>query len=1235
MQPRSFVRTLVLSVTYGAVLLAARPELGLDWLSNGIDGACDISSGVPTGPSEDAGSGGRGHGDVTGVAGQRGGPGACCLDDGRCHEGQVAADCAGSHCALMPTQSCSADCDCLVGGSDLGPCIPRFVGSGTTCESSNCPQPAGTPGVCCMEIFECAKTGAPCNPKDGNPCNAGDDGTCDQVCAQADLLTHTPPTACPRPPDFVPDPVLVNSAGAKANPADHCTYQTNPGWYYRFRITLPGWVQFDFCGNDRIVPVRSSVLIEDCPCDGSTDYIQPLASGFGILVGHDLCTDSSYVAHWILDAGTYTIRVHTGKFCESSEQLVWCATDVDCAPGNACLGPNPVGFDARFTFQEDCPGACCNDAYPCETADDCPPNEHAQEPPECVGGLCVDHCSEVRYVECEDAGGDWIGELTPWPRSDCKCDGDPKVCPCDLGACCLDEGGCYDWNDAGMPPEACATLGEGEHHRGVYCSHDPCPVCEFDDNLHCQLDVEGKLYLSDRYMGIRRADDFRPGGVGVDPGTEITIQRICYEFGFVPRIGPECADDPPDHDFEVRFYEDDCGFPGTDIFGGPVVVDRAERTFAVSKTWRYSGPVSPPVAVTSEDCYWIEITGMGMNDCQTHWSGSLEGNSYSMGDFDMSYGMEDVRDNDLAFCIDAGIVVPTEPGVDGGCGSVPVACCVRNATPPPHANCTQSGYRECSDLGGVAFPYAECAPDSCPAPGNDLCHIEEDPPNPGTPPTGAFTICEGDPGEPLGAWEHYSGEDLNNRLGQCDEGPGFAVFGEVCHPSAQDCSDPLDDPPGKNPCSAHNFEAYECYVETDNRLAGTDGPLDGDECTLSSSFQADVWYTVTAPCKGKAIMTMCGADSQYNSMLSVYGDHTPDVQCPVESNFDLIECNDDYCSGTGGTASGVHFDATCGAVYIIRVGGYLQDGTSGGAAQGISEIHIGFLCQAETPLVPLELPDNEEHHARKHRYISVDATTNLVNSDPCAREVAIKVEIAEMMRCQNDLRRSCIDAADCPTVCEGALDTFSCRGDSCGVDGPCIDSGPCGPHPNVGLSWFVQEPQRNEHCPEPDGPPCDDEDWYARVDSAVHTQTWGGFSTLHIGDCEIVPGVTYYVYACDPLGDPCSDPLAVGTTWKPELMPHYGDVAGSVSPQNPCCFTPPDDYTSVIDFGAYLLTNQNWGTTDFPQAHPTWIDLHGPGAGIPPQYIIMVTDLTMMLRAFVDIWPYEYTIGGKAPGDCP
>ncbi len=299
----------------------------------------------------------------------------------------------------------------------------------------------------------------------------------------------------------------------------------------------------------------------------------------------------------------------------------------------------------------------------------------------------------------------------------------------------------------------------------------------------------------------------------------------------------------------------------------------------------------------------------------------------------------------------------------------------------------------------------------------------------------------------------------------------------------------------------------------------------------------------------------------------------------------------------------------------------------------------------ECALVPPALPSDETHQVRKHRYISINATTNR------DADTSIKVEIAEMNRCQNDLRRSCVDDQDCPTVCAAEPDLHSCGDGSICPDGVCIDSGPCGPHPNVGLSWYVQQPQtRGADCP---NGMCDEEDYYARVGPDLYVSDWkdecedaripgwtGGCATLHIGDCEIVPGVRYNVYACDRVtGTLCSDPLEVETTRRPNLSPHYGDTVGVVDPNNLCCYGPPDGYTNIHDVSAYQRTKQNWGTTNPPQAHPTWVTVHGAtspaGQGIPPNYILGVEDLFMILRAWIDAWPYENTLGGLAPGDCP
>ncbi len=441
-------------------------------------------------------------------------------------------------------------------------------------------------------------------------------------------------------------------------------------------------------------------------------------------------------------------------------------------------------------------------------------------------------------------------------------------------------------------------------------------------------------------------------------------------------------------------------------------------------------------------------------------------------------------------------------------------------------------------------------------------------------------------------------------------------------------------------------------------------------------------------CNGNGVPDECEPDSD--------GDGIPNAcdDCPKLNCDDGIACTTDTCDdpGTGCVNTPVHAvcddgnvctadtcDTSLGCQSTALSDGTacddgefctVQDVCTGGVCGGSPrDCSDGLFCNGEEACVfevcisgippcpgacdeqndsclsPLGLPANPKHHARKHRYLSVDATTNLPG------EISIKVEIAEMNRCQGDLRRSCIDDTDCPTVCQLEPDLHSCGDGSPCSNGVCVPTAPCGPHPDVGLSWFVQEPQtRGANCP---NGMCDEEDYYARVDAAVYGSDWddecedahipewtGGCATLHIGDCEIVPGVKYNVYACDPVaGDPCSDPLPVETTRKSELMPHYGDTVGVVDPANLCCYSPPDGYTNVHDVSAYQRTKQNWGTTNSPQAHPTWIAVHGAsspaGQGIPPNYILGVEDLFMILRAWVDIWPYENTLGGLAPGGCP
>ncbi len=1156
--------------------------------------------------------------------------GTCCDAVGYCATGGP-GDCPDKHCRGNPAVTCADDAECVVGEIDFGPCIPMFQGYGTLCDAYDvnvancCPQPVDAWGECCRDEYRC--TGGlnlPCDPGDGGACDSGNDGTCELACEGPIIYDiEVPPWWFPAWEPTVID-LTTDSRRAEFNSADTCAYQTNDGWYTSFHIDSCAVVTFNFCCTDPQLQLVSQFLVNGCPCGGPVVYIAPDVghSGFGDGCGNGhCCEDGNYSVQWTVRAGTYHYGVPAGIYCEQSGHP--CLSSTDCPPGEACKNFKQQ-LQAHIIVEPCEPQACCNDAYPCVTADDCPPAPFIG-PPECgIDNFCVEHCMWLSQFDCEDSGGDWLG-WNPWGAEICQ------YSPCDYGACCTAEGSCEDDNGTGISPAACSALPEGDYHGGVRCADRPCATCEFNmigpqiDHDHCQGDTGQYLFPSDRFQGTRRADDFRP--------QDSPIRSICFSFGFLTDESDECVDDPPQDDFHIRFYEDAFGFPETELpdSPGPVVIDRKEPIPAM-RTWQFHATVGGAggVEVSPGECYWLEITGMGDNECSTLWTHSEDGNNYGLRDDNMSYGPEDIRHNDVVWCIDTGIVAPTNPGTNGGCGDLPVACCTRDDTEP----CVQTGSRACSDQGNFGFPYSVCGTFQCPDPPNDLC--TSDPSGVGVPDMAAV-VCTGDPAYPeWGEWRFWTGE-LGDRLGQCDDWPGAAGYGQVCDPQTQDCREP-----STAVCMSHPNEAYECWFDGDNRLASTDGPLGGGACGNDNAFQADVWYKIAAPCRGRAVVTMCDGQWDYDGMLSVYGDATSDLLCPGPGYNDdeLLECNDEYCIGSA-TASGVHWDAEKYAIYLLRQGGWSANGELLDAAQGRAQFHLGFFCECYVPYEPPELPANPVHRAPKHRYLSIDPSRHAPNS------VAIKVELVSMKRCAGDLRRACLVDDDCPDVCENNNEFTCTDGDQCNGSA-CISTGPCGEHPDVGLSWFVQEPQtRGEGCP---NGVCGDEDFYARLDAdEVYSSDWSASSTLHIGDCQIVPAATYAIYYCDPVNPTiCSDgsadeyctpplpPPLFATQPLPFNAPgtrgSYGDVVGPVTPD--AKFAPPDGIANVVDLVGYVLTGQNWGTPNLPQAHPTWIDLHGLGAGNPPNYILNVSDLTQIMFGLQGI-PWANGSGNLQPGECP
>ncbi|MHC4697656.1 MAG: hypothetical protein ACYTFA_13040 [Planctomycetota bacterium] len=321
-------------------------------------------------------------------------------------------------------------------------------------------------------------------------------------------------------------------------------------------------------------------------------------------------------------------------------------------------------------------------------------------------------------------------------------------------------------------------------------------------------------------------------------------------------------------------------------------------------------------------------------------------------------------------------------------------------------------------------------------------------------------------------------------------------------------------------------------------------------------------------------------------------------------------------------------------------------------------------CYPSSPV----LPDDPEHRVNKHRFISVNPQTNPT------KDSVLKVEVAQMMRCQNAPTRGCATDSDCDNVCDGSADdppdyTKKCPPYDCSTTYPpstCIWSGPCvdlAPTFDPPLAWVVQQPIQEPVpgvCRRPGCPPyppgrdncCEDDDWIAYLGSTVPELT-GGYTSwsdvwadlpagaLHIAGCAIVPVVTYAVYACSP-GNPdvCSEPLMVATQKfphkaRPTAFPLFGDLCGGTAGSPPEVL-PPDGYVSVKDLLVMLSTMINYGSTTLPQAHPTWVDLYGLGTGIPPNYCLCVSDLQAMLSfALTYNWPWATGHGGLDPQDCP
>ncbi|MGB0715317.1 MAG: hypothetical protein ACPGXK_05530 [Phycisphaerae bacterium] len=322
----------------------------------------------------------------------------------------------------------------------------------------------------------------------------------------------------------------------------------------------------------------------------------------------------------------------------------------------------------------------------------------------CLGEVCAEGLSPLA---CAQADGSCVPSGS---GADCETND-----PCQIGACCLSANACIDEGGMGISEEDCLDNAEGQYLGGVRCADDICPMCDIEDEANCQSNTGSFIVQIDRAVWNtpdqveRWADDFMPTTNG-------PMDRICWWPAFFnPFFGNECAilAAQPEDNWQLRIYEDGGGYPGAEI-GSAQTIDPDSKVSlgTFTRVWLFSAPVPTPPMLVADTCYWIEITGEGdgLEGCRTYWALSGDGNSYSVQDFNNSYGPEDVVSEvasdpnvDLSFCIPNGLEQ---------CGPFSGACC------SPDLSCEDNvDLATCEGSGGVWIAGASCDDvDVCPIP---------------------------------------------------------------------------------------------------------------------------------------------------------------------------------------------------------------------------------------------------------------------------------------------------------------------------------------------------------------------------------------------------------------------------------------------------------------------------------------------------------------------------------------
>lgn len=618
--------------------------------------------------------------------------GTCCLADGSCIV-ETPAGCTGA------------------GGT--------FGDFGATCDINCCDQPTATGGNLCSDATVHAITVPPI----GDPpvyvtitgtAEFATDGLC------TDGLGGGSMQPCRRNGD-IRNPAFECPVGefCDTSDGDCADLELDPLWWEAFSIDEAANVTIDFCCTDEGeaedgLKGRFYIVIAD-GCD-------PGNSACGELVFYDadasggVCPEGNPSATFpLLPAGTYYYPILADGYCDDAGGAD-CTVDADCN-GVACLhGDTP--YQLHITVEPLPAVGCCvvtdgiTEGYCtggiaagqlCDDAGDCILGTCTFD----IGPACVPFGNEV---DCDALGGIVINNPS--------CTGEP----CSLGACCLGAGECQDNGGSGITYADCVDTLQGQYKGGVRCeADDPCPVCPLDPEADCQPPDGDYILRSDRVAGVRIADDFSPTAGGA-------VERICWTAAYydstnaVECYEPDNPNRPNEIDFPfiVRFYADAAGMPGAEIGppgGEELAIDAADWAGGNSRTWEMSAPVSVGPVLTPGECYWIEITGLGIEDaCGVYWAQSNSGNAYSFRDSndlyeetDVAFTIDEDNDADVGFCVSNGLIA-------GSCARSG-ACCECGGVCNDGVDLTA-----CRDSGGTPLPFNTCADDVCPPScANDTC----------------------------------------------------------------------------------------------------------------------------------------------------------------------------------------------------------------------------------------------------------------------------------------------------------------------------------------------------------------------------------------------------------------------------------------------------------------------------------------------------------------------------------